>query len=139
MFQVPVCIQGKIVMAVVDTAAKVTIISDQLYESFKIKPEIINEVKVQTSGRELSLKAFIVGPATIQLGKREFKEEVYVAAIQDEMLLGLDFLRSHKINLNLDDGHLHMVDQTIPMILGGKSETPKGRQGESTEKNSDPG
>jgi hypothetical protein len=52
-FKVNVTIQGYACQAVVDTAAQVTIISDEVLKQLEIIPILIGHVKLNTAGREL--------------------------------------------------------------------------------------
>ncbi len=81
--------------AVVDTAAQVTILSDKIYEELDPKPRVKKQIVLQTAGRQLKITGHVVGPLTIQLGRKDYTEDVIVAPIQDDMLLGLDFMLKH--------------------------------------------
>ncbi|XP_060577320.1 uncharacterized protein LOC132734568 [Ruditapes philippinarum] len=81
------------VSAVVDTAAQVTIISDKVYNSLKHKPPKIRDVKLQTAGRELSMAAFVAGPVKLKVGHQWYQVNMFVAPIEQQMLLGFDLLR----------------------------------------------
>ena len=103
MLRVPVAVQGKMLQAVVDTAAEVTIISDHVFRELEPKPPCLKKVILHTAGRDMKMEGFVVGPVALQLGKSKFPEAVYVAPIQDDMLLGLDFLLRHGVDIKLDD------------------------------------
>ena len=46
------------------------------------------------------MKGYKVGPVSISIGSQAFKiNEVYIAPIDDNMLLGLDFLNARNIKL----------------------------------------
>ncbi|MES9883357.1 MAG: retropepsin-like aspartic protease, partial [Sedimenticola sp.] len=115
MLRVPVTVQGMVIEAVIDTAAEVTLISDRLYERLPRKPATVKEVIMHTAGREMNMKGFIIGPVQIQLGNRQFEDQVYVAPIEDNMLLGLDFMQKHGVNINIPDGQLQIGRETIDM------------------------
>ncbi len=99
MCKVPVEVQGYRTSAIIDTAAEITIISDRVYHKLANPGSVIHKVTLNTAGRELQMKGFVVGPLTLTLGGQEFQENVYVAPIEDDMLLGLDFLRRHGLRL----------------------------------------
>lgn len=62
------------------------------------------------------MKGFKVGPVSISLGSQVFTvEEVYVAPIEDNMLLGLDFLLEHRMVVNMDTGNLEIGHERILM------------------------
>ncbi len=101
MCKIPVEVQGYRTVAVIDTAAEVTIMSDRVYSKLANPGSIIRNVTLNTAGRELQMKGFVVGPVTLTRGGQEFQENIYVAPIEDDMLLGLDFLRRHGAQINL--------------------------------------
>ena len=103
MLRVPVTLQDFTLQAVVDTAAEVTIISDCIFRELQPKPPYLKKVILHTAGRDLRMDGFVVGPVALKLGKNTFPAAVYVAPIQDDMLLGLDFLLRHGVNIKLDD------------------------------------
>ena len=94
-------VQATPVTAIVDSAAEVTIISDKVYNKLKPKPPVKKHAILHTAGRDMSMKGFIVGPVNVQLGSLTFEEDLYVAPIQDEMLLGIDILQERKINIEI--------------------------------------
>jgi predicted aspartyl protease len=114
--KVNLSINGAAVAAIIDTAAQVTIISDRLYQSFKEKPPILSKVTLHTAGRDLNMLGYKVGPVSIVIGSQTFLEnEVYVAPVEDEMLLGLDFLQQHQAVINMSDGKLEIGHGRISM------------------------
>lgn len=113
--EVNVDINGHTVAVVIDTAAQVTIISDKFYNFLSKKPSIL-KVQLHTAGRDLSMKGFKVGPVSVSLGSQVFTvEEVYISPIDDNMLLGLDFLLEHRMVVNMDTGNLEIGHERILM------------------------
>lgn len=107
--KVNLSINGVPVAAVIDTAAQVTIISDGLYKSFKVRPPTLSKVILHTAGRDLKMSGYKVGPVSIVIGSQIFPEnEVYVAPVGDDMLLGLDFLHQHGAIINMSNGKLEI-------------------------------
>lgn len=61
------------------------------------------------------MKGLTVGPVSISLGSQVFTvEDVYVP-IEDNMLLGLDFLLEHRMVVNMDTGNLEIGHERILM------------------------
>ncbi|MEW8548561.1 MAG: retropepsin-like aspartic protease [Candidatus Thiodiazotropha sp.] len=125
MFRVPILVQGVQTAAVVHTAAEVTIISDKLYNSLQEKPKIMKEVVMNTAGRDLKMKAHIVFPIKLELGTRTYEEQIYVAPIEDDMLLGIDFLEKHKADIDICERQLKLDGITLPMQLSSDGKPPK--------------
>ena len=117
-YKVKLTVQGEVVNAVVDTAAEGTLISDRVFDQFKVKPPVIRNCKLATAGRELLMKAFVVGPVKIKLGDTLYHEVVYVAPIDDDMLLGFDFLKKHGARLDMRRNELEVGDKIIGLQLG---------------------
>ena len=103
MLSVPVSLQDVKLLAVIDTAAEVTIISDSIFRELQPTPPYLKKVILHTAGRDLRMDGFVVGPVALKLGEITFPEAVYVAPIQDEMLLGLDFMLRHGVDIKLND------------------------------------
>lgn len=91
MLRLSVIVNSRTTVAVVDTAAEATIISDKVYQSLKIKPPIRRHTFMHGAGRDMKMETFVIGPVDIRIGSCNYPSEIYVAPIDDEML-GLDFL-----------------------------------------------
>ena len=101
MFCVPVSLNQLFTQAVVDTAAGVSLISEPLYSRLEPRPRFIKGVTLHTACKELDMNGYILGPVHLRLGKRKYSMNLYVAPIENEMLLGLDFLRTYGVSLDL--------------------------------------
>ena len=117
MLSVPVSLQDVKLLAVIDTAATVTIISDSIFRELQPTPPYLKKVILHTAGRDLRMGGFVVGPVALKLGEIIFPEAVYVAPIQDDMLLGLDFMLRHGVDIKLNDRCLDFrgKGQTVPI------------------------
>lgn len=82
-FTVPIKVQGMRLQAVVDTAAHVTLVSEEFYKSLDPAPPIHREVV--TAGKGMQMNGFIAGPFQIVLGTHQFSVDIYVAPIEEEM------------------------------------------------------
>ena len=118
MFRVPVEVQGMQLQAVVDTAAQVTLVSEEFYKSLDPAPPIRKEVVMNTAGKGMQMNGYIAGPFQVVLGTHLFTVEIYVAPIEEEMLLGLDFLEANGVSLHLKEKELQIAGDVIPMRLG---------------------
>jgi hypothetical protein len=108
MFRVPVEVQGMQLQAVVDTAAQVTLVSEEFYKSLDPAPPIRKEVVMNTAGKGMQMNGYIAGPFQVVLGTHLFTVEIYVAPIEEDMLLGLDFLEANGVSLHLNEKELQI-------------------------------
>ena len=118
MFRVPVEVQGMQLQAVVDTAAQVTLVSEEFYKSLDPAPPIRKEVVMNTAGKGMQMNGYIAGPFQVVLGTHLFTVEIYVAPIEEDMLLGLDFLEANGVSLHLKEKELQIAGDVITMSLG---------------------
>ena len=65
----------------------------------------------------MKMEGRIVGPVSLKLGNTTFPKAVRVAPIQDDMLLGLDFLLKHRVDIKLKKLQLHIraADERVPL------------------------
>ena len=102
LFRVPVEVQSMQLQAVVvDTAAQVTLVSGEFYKSQDPAPPIRKEVVMNTAGKGMQMNRNITDPFQVVLGTHQFSVEIYVAPIEEEMLLGLSFLEANGVSLHL--------------------------------------
>ena len=113
----PITLQDRSIKAVVDTAAMVTVISDEIYRGMKPSPPCLKATSLQTAGRDMKMAGRIVGPLLIKLGTLSFPAMVHVALINNDMLLGLDFLLKIGANINLKELHLLVTGATEKVPL----------------------
>jgi hypothetical protein len=118
MFRVPVEVQGMQLQAVVDTAVQVKLVSEEFYKSLDPAPPIRKEVVMNTAGKGMQMNEYIAGPFQVVLETHQFSVEIYVAPIEEDMLLGLDFLEANGVSLHLKEKELHIAGEVIPMSLG---------------------
>lgn len=48
------------------------------------------------------MRSFIIGPVEVRLEYMEHSLDLYVAPLQDQMLLGMEFLHQQEAHLNID-------------------------------------
>ena len=125
-YRVPVTVNNISASAVVDTAAQVTFISDKILERLDPQPGKIKEISLRTAGREMKITGHVVAPVEIHFGRKMCNENVYVARIQDDKLLGLDLLKNHCEHIDLVNNTLWVKGKAIKMELTDpKVEMPK--------------
>ena len=117
--RVPITLQDRSIKAVIDTAAMVTVISDQIYKEMNPNPPCLKITTLQTAGRNMKMVGRIIGPVSIKLGNVIFPTLVHVAAINNDTLLGLDFLLRIGAGINLKERHLVVTGATeiVPLEI----------------------
>ena len=114
-YKVKVGVDDKEVAAVVDTAAEVTIISEDVFNAMKVKPRKVKDVKLFAAGNE-SLNGSAVGPVKLKIGSKVYTEFVHVAPITQEMLLGFDILHNKAV-LNIRNKTLELMEACYLSLL----------------------
>ena len=117
MFRVPVEVQGMQLQA----AAQVTLVSEEFYKSLDPAPPIRREVVMNTARKGMQMNGNIAGPFQVVMGTHQFSVEIYVAPIEEEMLLGLDFLEANGVSLHLKEKKLQIAGEVMPMSWGAGS------------------
>ena len=92
MLSVQDSLQDVTLQAVVDTAAAVTIISDSIFRELEPKFEEMYSLYSRTRHE---IGGFCCRSSGPKADGNTFPEAIYVAPIQDGMLLGLDFMLRH--------------------------------------------
>jgi hypothetical protein len=64
------------------------------------------------------MNGYIAGPFQVVLGTHLFTVEIYVVPIEEDMLLGLDFVEANGLSLHLKEKEQHIAGDVIPMSLG---------------------
>ncbi|XP_053405820.1 uncharacterized protein LOC128559022 [Mercenaria mercenaria] len=114
-FSINVQVCNKNITAVVDTAAQVTIISDVIYKSLPNPPPIKREVKMKAAGKDMAMSGYVVGPVKLQIGSKSYTEDINVAPIEQDMLLGFDILHKDKAVLDMGKGTLSFYGMTLKL------------------------
>lgn len=96
--------------AVVDTAAMVSLISMEKFQSICPGPLSGEAVRLHNAEKGSSMIAHFVPKLEFWLGHKQFTWNFYVAPITDDVLLGLDFLKSKKVIVDLQNDTLVMKD-----------------------------
>ena len=114
-YKVKIRVDEKEVAAVVDTAAEVTIISEDVFNAMKVRPRKVKDVTLIAAGNE-SMNGFVVGPVKLKIGSRMYTEFIHVAPIAQEMLLGIDILHKKAV-LNMRNKTLNVDESMLPLIV----------------------
>jgi len=105
--RVPIRVNGKMTKAVLDTGAEVTVIGSHLYFGLseeqrpKLKKAVRNLV-VAEAGKKMDTDG--ITTVDVQIGDHNFKWDMYVAPIGDNVLLGCDIVDEMNITINSKKG-----------------------------------
>ena len=108
---IPIRIKGIHTYAVVDTAAQVSIISEDVFRQIK-HPLTVSEKKILLTGaaKNSKMEARKVSNLPLIIGNQTYNWDLLIAPIQDTFILGLDFLKAQSGLIDLKEDLL---------ILGG--------------------
>ena len=73
-------------------------------------------------GRNMKMKRFIIGPVDIQIGTKIYPSEIYVAPMDDYMLLGLDFMRRNNVVLDCSKQQITINSDVLQLSFGRSKE-----------------
>ena len=103
--------------AVIDTAAQVTVINEELYQRLKSSSDVIEHVNLKDVTARNMIPAKLLKSVDIKIGSKCYPWNIYVANIADEVILGLDFLRAKQGIVNLHRNELTLCNEVIPALL----------------------
>ena len=102
---------------VIDTAAQVTVINEELYQRLKSPAGVIEHVNLKDVTAKNMIPAKLLKSVDIKLGSKCYPWNIYVANIADEGILGLDFLKAKQGIVNLHRNELALCNKVIPALL----------------------
>lgn len=74
---------------------------------------------MHAAGRGMFMKVFVTNPVDIKIGSETFQWSVYIAPIDDDMLVGLDLKKKyHKGSVDLFKDELRIKGNVIPLTYG---------------------
>ena len=91
----------KVVSITCDTVASVTVMSRKAFSKMGISLKDCEKVELMCADGKVMGASYVEG-VEISLGSQTYDWNVYVADIEDEMLLGLDFLHKYRAKLDLN-------------------------------------
>ena len=107
---------GISVMAVIDSGAEVTVISDGFYSKIPegARPQLLESgQQLVVADKQLNLHGLGVAYVSIQINQMEFKWHVHVAPITDDLLSGCDVLDALDMQVSPRWG-LWLKDRWLP-------------------------
>ena len=118
---------------VVDTASQVCVISEALLERSGTTMRPKKEALLIGAGRGSQMPAKVYEDVPLLIGAREFLWTVYVAPINDEALLGLDFLWQYRGVIDLDDHRIFLDQSEARCTVARERPVSNGRWAERAE------
>ena len=115
-WRINVAVNGVPVIATVDTAADITMISHQVFERMRPKPEVREAMDIWMAGEGSLMRAKRLSDVHISVDGMVFHHPVYVGPLQDDMLLGVDFIRGAVSEISVRSGTMTIGDRPIPMF-----------------------
>ena len=99
---------GQILNSLVDTGASLTVMSTRVWESSNLSkhgmlPEY-NRTVVTASGAALEVKGKTT--VSLQIGEESYDADVIVADVENDLLIGLDFMRRHGCTVDVENNVL---------------------------------
>ena len=99
-------VHGCSVNAVIDTAADVTVVSERFYHALRHPPKLTGRVNLRAAAEGQVFVAGITQEVCVKVGNVQIYSILFVAPIQDDMLLGIDILRKLQATIDLKKGTL---------------------------------
>lgn len=114
---IPIKINNRKVLAVIDTGAEISVMSHQFAQSMKKQLRRKHEVNlkgVETSSR---MKGYKLEKVNLDIDDHKYPWSVYEADIKEDFILGLDFLRYHKVKIDLEENSIHISKSVVTAVL----------------------
>lgn len=114
---IPASVNQASTMAVVDTAAHVTVVSEEFSTRMKKIPTCTETVKLRNAEKGSWMYAKLAKDVTITVGSRDFSWPVFIAPINDDLILGLDFLKTNGCQVDLGSDEVTVQGVTVQASL----------------------
>ena len=113
---IPIRISGKTFMAVVDSAAQVSVINNTLLKQLGPSVKLKEYVMLTGAGKESQIEARITDEIPVEIGKSKLKWKFVTAEINDDIILGIDFLEYNKAVIDLSNFSVSINRENIPAV-----------------------
>ncbi len=120
---IPALLEERRIDAVVDTAAKVTVVSLDWVRENRPSVRMGEKISLLNAAKGSLMEGWRLADQKFSCGGTEFLTDVIVAPIVEDMLLGLDFLKRNRIVIDMGDLTV-LVNGTLVPALGKKTGDP---------------
>jgi hypothetical protein len=114
---IPVYVNGKETLGVVDTAAQVTVLKISLFEQIVPRPKTTTTIVLKGIGKSSEMDARLALDVGVKIGKSTIKWEMVVADTDDNLILRIDFPENQKAIINLTDYSIELRGEIVPSML----------------------
>ena len=115
-----VAINGRPVNALIDHGAQRTLISHSLWNSLENKPKMSTENNVNgLIDGQPSIKVFECESIDLLFGKKHYDWKPLVGPFKEEVVIGLDFMLTFDVGLDMNAKILTLDDKEIPFFIEG--------------------
>lgn len=114
-WQLSVKLNDVLVSDVVETAAEITIVAQSIHDLMS-RPKIISRKDVSLVGGGETMTVGDFGDVLIEIGGTHVRHHVYVAPLQVDMLLGIDFLHENGVEPNCSIEDFSVGASMVPMF-----------------------
>lgn len=112
---IPIKFQGIFMKAILDTGAQVSVISSKFIHENLPNLKFSGQFMLNGIKADASLPSSCSEDVDVAIGDKNFQWKFLKADINDQCILGLDFITNFKIDIKLSDGVLILGDCTIPL------------------------
>ena len=112
---VPIKVDGLIMNCLLDTGAQICCINKELAEILKLKTTKSITIK---GVNDQPIVARLCPKVNLKIGNKSFTWHVFVAPIREDFILGIDFMRSHKLDISVSNNSISFGKGSIPCNIG---------------------
>ncbi|KAL8604518.1 hypothetical protein ACOMHN_015802 [Nucella lapillus] len=121
---VKIVVGGLPVEAKIDSGAEITILSTTAFEQLREKPKKLRGVNMQLADQGSTMRGFVTRPVGLKIGGMTFHEQVHVAPISDQMLLGHDLLHHWGVIHDMGTNTTLIGNERIPLKMNVQNSLP---------------
>ena len=112
---IPMEINKESITGIIDTAAQITIISRKFLSKMANPPQCLEPVRLRNAQENSVMLGWETNETLLTIGSKNYHWTIVVAPIEDECIIGLDFLKAMKCNIDLDKNVLNISGKEIPI------------------------